>query len=486
VALTSIYAIYHLSQRAGRRPPTSSAAYQLFAAFTDLAVLPMYTFGCLAVINHSSGWTTLLSNQSLTVYLVPAEYYTLISTGGMHLFSLCISLWLGLMFRRIANMPPDMNPLEDHLTARHKRNRSSVATSYSAMSENSKRLSTPLENRRRSGAPYEKLSRPPSIPFMHTRTGSQVSVVSSKYDLPSRTYQVEPSNSPRTSIASPADLKRLSKPASNRGSYTEIPLHETGAYTSRPSSVVEPMDGPPTRTAKFTEAWYASESLIHRTQQRQRAMNAAATSASASKNRTYEALDQLYNDESDGGSDQENAMRPDPADVSDLDDDSMIGSSIHPNPLRSNPTPVSSVSSLSTPSVPAHTSAKVPRVKTPFSSYRGPALSEVSLNSRSASGSQDITEQKPGMLAAPVGSGMDRYRNSSIQGESDFFAKPYGELRAGTPPVIVGGGRQVSSGNDYDLGSSGQGNHRRNVSGKVAEEGKIQKRYSRYSVLNKD
>jgi uncharacterized membrane protein len=44
------------------------------------------------------------------------------------------------------------------------------------------------------------------------------------------------------------------------------------------------------------------------------------------------------------------------------------------------------------------------------------------------------------MLAAPVGSDVDRNRASSIQAEDDFFAKPYGELKAATPPIIVGGG----------------------------------------------
>ncbi|KAI0132349.1 hypothetical protein BJ170DRAFT_592311 [Xylariales sp. AK1849] len=484
VAINSVYGIWHLSRPAGGRTPTSSAAYQLFAAFTDLAVLPFYAFGALQLVHHRSEWTTLLSAQSITEnYLVPAEYYTLIGAGGLHVVSLGISLWLGLIFRRIANMPPDMNPLEAHLTARHKRNKSSVSTSYTAMSESSKRLSTPLEERRRSGAPYETLSRPPSIPFMHTRSGSRDSVVSSKHDLPSRQYQIQPDNSPRSSVASAAELKRLSKPASKRGNYTEIPLHETGMSPSRPGSLNEIANASPTRAAKFTEAWYTSESLINRTQQRQRAMNAANASASASKTRAYEAVNQQY-DVSDDDSDQENDMRPDPADVSDLDS-SIMGTSMHPNPLRSNPTPSSSTLSSTPPSVPPHVGARLPRAKTPYYSPRGSALSEVSLNSRSVSGSQDITDQMSGRLVAAAGSAMDKSRNSSIQGDDGFYSKPYGELKAATPPIVVGFGRQVSSGNDYDLGG-GYGKYRRNVSGKIAEEGMAGNRYSRYSVLNDD
>ncbi|KAI1849948.1 hypothetical protein JX266_004327 [Neoarthrinium moseri] len=485
-AIASVYAIWHLSRSAGSRTPASSAAYQLFAAFTDVAILIFYVYGGLSVVNHGTEWGTLLYNETLVAYFVPAYYYTLIGAGGLHVVSLLISLWLGLMFRRITNMPPDMNPLEDHLTARHKRNKSSIATSY--MTESSRRLSTPLEERRRSGAPYETLSRPPSIPFMHTRSNSRDSFVSSKGDLPSRQYQVEPSNSPRNSVASAAELKRLSKPASNRGSYTEIPLHETGS--PRHSNGIDSPNASPTRVGKFTESWYASESLINRTQQRQRAMNAAATSANASKSRAYEAVSQQYDDVSDDDSDRENNMRPDLDDMAYLAD-SITGNGSHPNPLRSNPTPVSSVGSSEVssvaPPVPSHGVSGGPRSKTPYYP-RVSALGEISSNRRSVSGSQDITDQKPGMLAAPVGAGMGRNRDSSIQPEDAFYSKPYGDLKPATPPIMVGTGRQVSSGNDYDLGSApgAYGKYRRNVSGKAAEEGMAGKRYSRYSVLNDD
>lgn len=511
VAMFCVYAIYHLSQAPGARPPASSAAYQLFSAFTDLAVLPLYTFGGMAVVNHGTEWANLIGKDELSGYFVAAAYYTLIVSGGLHVVSLSISLWLGLMFRRISNMPPDMNPLEDHLTARHKRNKSSIATSY--MSENAKRLSTPLEDHRRSGAPYANdLSRPPSIPFMHTRSNSQDSMASMKrdsyVDLPSRQYQIVPGNSPRNSVASAGDPRRLSKPPgpSHRGSYTEIPLQDTSANRmSRPESDApeSPSDfnPSPTRPARFTEAWYASESLINRTQERARKEREA--SKNASKAGAYEAVNQRYNlaDSDAEDSDQENAgnrmMRPDPMDVSDFEDDMMNGNSMHPNPLRCNPTP--SMSSLSTsvlgppPKPPAHgntNSASLLRTKTPYHPQRGSALTEIPLNSRIVSGSQDITEQQQqpkGGLTVP-GTWQGRNRDSSIQPEEGmFYAKAYGDLKAATPPLMVGNPRQVSSGNDYDLGAAGGGKYRRNVSGKMAEEGRAgNKGYSRYSILNDD
>lgn len=534
VAISCVYAIWHFIRPANARPPASSAAYQLFAGVMDLAVVPLYAFGVISVVNYGATWKLIVTaSPELTDALIQSERYLLLSAGGLHVVSLGISIYLGLMFRRIATMPPDMNPLESHLTSRvnqHKRNKSSVATSYTAVSDdtNSKRLSTPLENYRNSGAGYEDLSRPPSIPFMHTRTGSRDSYASSKRDsradLPSRQYQITPGNSPRNSVA---DMKRMSgmsgltistSRTAQRGNYTEVPLHETGVSTptsSRPSSGVtlapmpspsaqQPINASPTRVAKFTEAWYASESLINRTQERQRAMNAAERQRQR-ESRKYEALNQRYNfddnSEDDRDSDRENNYDVIGPDYSDIEDDGAPSSPInvtahlHPNPLRLNPVPA-------TPPKDNAAAAIAGRQKTPFQ-HSGEALSEVNLNDRRVSGSQDITDQPTSGVTSfwrrstlgrnSANKPNPRNRNSSIQPDGDFYSKPYGELKPATPPIMMGtggnvsggGGRQVSSGNDFgDLGSGTS--YRRNVSGKIAEEGLAGKRYSRYSILNDD
>lgn len=492
----------------------------------DLAVIPLYCFGVMAVINHRAEWKLVFAAASpqATEFIITAEYYALICAAGLHAVSLCTSCWLGLMFKRIASMPPDMNPLESHLTSRvkqHKRNKSSVATSYTTLSEDSKRMSTPLENYRSSGAAYEDLSRPPSIPFMHTRSGSRDSFASkrdSRSDLPSRQYQVTPGNSPRDSVAgSLADLKRLSTPRlAQRGSYTEVPLHETNVASpspspSRPSSVTiapsphQPHNASPTRIAKFTEAWYASESLINRTQERNRAVNAEERRKSR-QSQQYEAVNQRYdfNDSDEDDSDRENMMRPGDSDAEDPQSSPInVSGQMHPNPLRLHPVPTQ------TPEITTPTKDVASRQKTPFrlSAQRDStgALSEISLNDRRVSGSQDITDLQaqttPTSLnrqstaksfwRRSLGGGVGRgIRNSSIQPDADFSAKSYGELKPATPPVMIGTvnekkGRQVSSGNDYaDLGAGNA--WRRNVSGKVAEEGLAGNRYSRYSILNDD
>ncbi|KXJ92299.1 hypothetical protein Micbo1qcDRAFT_195198 [Microdochium bolleyi] len=575
VAVCSAYAVWHHARPARARPPASSAAYQLFAGITDCAVLPLYAYGMLAVTNHSSEWDTLIGNKDYLRYFIVSEYWTLMGAGALHVISLLISVYLGLMFRRIASMPPDMNPLEGNLTSRmHKRNKSSVTT---ISNDSVHRLSTPLEGHRRSGAPYETLSRPPSVPFMHTRQNSGDSSASSKRDsrtdLPSRQYQIPAGNTSRHSIATFTTARTQAPPSrgsAHRGNYSEIPLHETGGRPKSMAAAAEPLahqpiNASPTRVARFTESWYASDSLVGRTQQRQRAANSAEREKeqqSNHRNRAYETLTQRYDDNTNnhGGSgnysDDENwqsdrdhdMMRPDPMDdVSDIEDDSEVyrrqgGSPINASarmslhdpvhPLRSHPSGM--VAQITTNPTTTTTSASSnnnnnrtpPRQKTPFRNTRDSdvsALSEVDLNSRRVSGGvgsngQDIADAKSysalsigkrySQKILGVGGGKNsnnnspKDRTSSIQADNDFFfaSKPYGDLRPGTPPVMISvdssagsagsGGRQVSSGNDYDLGVSSHNNrgYRRHVSGKAAEEGMAGggaagRPYSRYSIL---
>ncbi|KAI1826005.1 hypothetical protein F4861DRAFT_146598 [Xylaria intraflava] len=496
IIICCAYAILHLSRPARARPPASSAAYQLFAGITDLAVLPFYAFGAVTTFRDGSSWETILKNSTSLPIFIKIEYYGLISASALHALSFGISLYLGLMFKRIADMPPDMNPLESNLTSRqHKRNKSSVASDYTLVSESTKRLSTPLEGHHPSGAAYEDLSRPPSVPFMHTRSGSRDSFTSSKRDsrgdLPSRQYQITPGNSPRNShMGSPADQKRLSHDKSAQaGSYVRVPRHETDSpSSSRPGSAVvdtQAKTSSPMRVAKFTEAWYASESLINRTQKRQRAMNASERAA-AQRTKAYEALTQRYGD-GDSESDLENVMQPE--DISDLEDDDgpiNVTDKLRPDPLRLNPTS----------SQQANGSGLRQNAR-----HSHPALTEISMNRRSVSGSEDIADAKPAQAPARRPTILETWgrakgsRNFSFQRDDQFYSKPYGELRSATPPIMYGGeqkgrkgaeGRQVSSGNDYDLSSTANLGYRRKASGRAAEEGMAgpAARHLQYDVLD--
>ncbi|KKY37522.1 hypothetical protein UCDDA912_g02411 [Diaporthe ampelina] len=437
VLIHCVYGILHLARPAGARPPGSSAGYQIFSVISDLTALPLYAFGALSVHNSSTEWATLLNPQSLMDYFLPSLYYALISGGAMHLLSMCIGIWLALKFKQIARMPPDCNPLEDNLTSRqHKRNKSSMTAASTFATEDEKRLSTPIDGRRSFGSA----------------------------DFPTRQYQITPGNSPKNSprnSATAEDLKRM--------------------------------------PAKFTESWYASESLINRTQERNRAINAAERAAEKKKMVLgYESLSHPYDTrDSDSESDYEDGrnggahgyrglMSPGADELDENDGD--LGSQ-HPNPLRSNP------------SLANFAQASGKQSRRPISDNpiirKSSALSEIDLNDQRVSGNKqagkkaggDITDEKSarsyGGLKASLSkrytwAGGARNRNSSIQPESDFYSKPYGELKSATPPVIIGSDRQVSSGNDLDLSGAGGGEAakryfsfgKRNVSGKVAEEGR--------------
>ncbi|KAK0743574.1 hypothetical protein B0T18DRAFT_371521 [Schizothecium vesticola] len=443
--LHSLYGIWHMSKPAGSRPPGSSAAYHVFAGVSDLCILPLYAYGVITTRNQDSSaehrWSVLISDKSVLTFFVPSVYYGLIVAAGLHLLSLAISLWLGFMFKRISSMPPDMNPLEAHLTSRrgaHKRGKSSVAsTIYGDKSVNGSSLHpTTISS--------SDLPRPRSIPFTHTRHESQPTSLysrDSRLDLPSRQYQIEPGNSPRNSIADLA-THRLSTPTTSSRPLSSYSSHRPPTSTV-PSHRVTETTPPPTpqpRSAKFTETWYATESLVNRTHERARA---------PPTNPTYEPLSQPYDVSLDSDSEPE-TTRPRP----------------HPNPLASHPS-YDHVSTEYNPS--AGASAPPPRARTPFSRLRNSVLSAVSLNDhRVSGGGQDLGD----------GAGSGRNRDSSIGLDSEFYAKPYGQLKPGTPPIMVGGSgagaeRVVSSGNDYDLGAGGGGMFgRRGVSGKIVEEGR--------------
>ncbi len=567
--------MYHLSRPAGYRTPASSSAYQAFSAFSDVCVLPLYAYGALAAHNNSGSWTTLLSNDKVLPYLITSFYYTLIGAGGLHLLTLTVAFWLAIKFRQIAQMPPDLNPLADRYTTRtkkyeeraakqqlkqqHARNKSSIATAdtyetlYSL--DNDKGL----------------LSRPPSVPFLHTRMGSQVSMESRdpRLALPS---QNSPANSSRISFTSMKRAPATGTPNSGRGEYAEIPLND-GGYSSAPSSRTSYHGGANSgsgspasarglgtsngvksgaggRQTAFTENWYASDSVPNLTQQRNRALNTMVLNASG-KRRNYAMVNQSYDfHDSDVEASDSETVRHHAGSKNSLNDENVRydnydyngEDSNHPNPLRSNPLnkrpktpfynpdlarvlgrPLSTAPSMSSS---VHTS-------TTHSSILG----EVPLNDRRVSGgyTADITDairegggESGNSPSKNAGRGLTaaslmppaqiqpksmverqptkrwtwapRNRDSSIQPDEEFFSKPYGELKSATPPIIVGedlasgdkGARQVSSGNDYDLGSNrylGYGDKdgmpstfgRRNVSGKIAEEGRA---YSRYSTLN--
>ncbi|GIJ98469.1 hypothetical protein Aspvir_000586 [Aspergillus viridinutans] len=166
--LHTLYGIYHLCRSPVTRPAGSQASYMVFAATLDLGLVPYYVFSAYIaykqITNNAYHWSTLLSaDTSITDKIAHSTFILSIANGSFHLISLCISVWLALIFRQISQLPPDLNPLEDNLTARpHKRNKSEINEKH--LSQSTVASATSME---------EPLIGPARhVPFMHTRNQS--------------------------------------------------------------------------------------------------------------------------------------------------------------------------------------------------------------------------------------------------------------------------------------------------------------------------
>ncbi|MCJ1481970.1 hypothetical protein MMC06_002131 [Schaereria dolodes] len=180
-------------------------------------------------------WQTLFRNDTDTYKITFSLFLLGIVNGSLHLVCLTISLYLAIIFRKIAQLPPDLNPLEDNLTSRHKRNKSSLSTTQTTTNRDS-HLSDPL------------IGPPRVVPFMHTRTESSTSLSSperrlpnsnraSRTDLPSQIYQQPPSQR-----ASRADVANFSTPHSPTKRSTMYA--DSRPASARPSSTRPPSTRP--------------------------------------------------------------------------------------------------------------------------------------------------------------------------------------------------------------------------------------------------
>lgn len=168
-----LYAVTHLCRGAASRPPASTASYMFFAGILDIGLIPFFAFS--AVMANSDyttnvyGWSTLFADDDASHKLIYAFYLISVVEAGLFAVSLGLDVYLTIVFRKIAKMPPDMNPLEDNLTARpsgkHKRNKSEMVFEkhLSASTLASQRMSTMSE---------DNLISNKRIPFTHTRTDS--------------------------------------------------------------------------------------------------------------------------------------------------------------------------------------------------------------------------------------------------------------------------------------------------------------------------
>jgi hypothetical protein len=166
--LHTVYAVFHLARGPTSRTAGSTASYMIFAAMVDTGLIPFWVFS--AWVAHADytkneyGWSTLFNDSDLSYKIIYAFFLLSCIEGGLMAVSLLLDIYLGVKFRQISKLPPDMNPLEPNLTSRHKHNKSEIT-------EKNMRSSGLVAAKRESQASSFK-----RVPFIHTRTDSADSV----------------------------------------------------------------------------------------------------------------------------------------------------------------------------------------------------------------------------------------------------------------------------------------------------------------------
>ncbi|KAL8864254.1 MAG: hypothetical protein Q9174_007416, partial [Haloplaca sp. 1 TL-2023] len=171
-------------------------------------------------------WASLMMFDTATTKILYTTYLVSVVNGTLHLVSLMVSIYLTIIFRKIAKLPPDMNPLEDNLTSRHKRNKSEMTDNRTS------KTSTAISSKRDSRVEEPLIAPTRSVPFMHTRNESSVDI----NNVPHPNFSPRVS---RTNISAPFH----DQAASNRNSradlqhqsfYSQPPSQQTSQTTFKP------------------------------------------------------------------------------------------------------------------------------------------------------------------------------------------------------------------------------------------------------------
>lgn len=164
-------------------------------------------------------WRTFFPTDEETDKVLQTTWLIATAVGALHIASLVLDLYLVVVFRKIARLPPDMNPLEDNLTSRRKNKHKYKDSTASAtpLTQEEKRLSaqssnTMVGNRNSQNDPLIADGGIPSpdrkaMSFMHTRGNSDM------------TYSPHTPNSAKHSRER---FSMYSQPAPNRQSRSEL------------------------------------------------------------------------------------------------------------------------------------------------------------------------------------------------------------------------------------------------------------------------
>ncbi|KAF2222808.1 hypothetical protein BDZ85DRAFT_262502 [Elsinoe ampelina] len=215
-AILCLYAIYHLFRPAHCRPAGSSASYHFFALCMDGGLIPFYVYTAMfsysnymQVPGTEGRWRTFFDNDDATNKVLWTAFLTSCTVGGMHVLSMILDVLLLIWFRKISNLPPDMNPLDVAAkVSKHKHKSSELSTStmsteHKHFSTDSLAKSVPSPQYRQIPFSHSRLDSDPTF-NAHTLESARLSRVGGSPSRPNSFYAHSPSaRGSRTSIPVP-------------------------------------------------------------------------------------------------------------------------------------------------------------------------------------------------------------------------------------------------------------------------------------------
>ncbi|PWW73002.1 hypothetical protein C7212DRAFT_366231 [Tuber magnatum] len=238
-----VYSIYHLSGSYRVRTPSSTVGYYLFATTVDLAIISFYSF--IAVLSwrqHSLGaemdWATIFTKDGSDEKIILAVFLDACVSGGLTVISVTFSIYLILTFRRLANLPPDMNPFLEPKGSLTRKPAKRLSASTISIQKSIPFAAT------RHPAPIDIPSPRESMRFSYPQAASTASPRASVMSEASRYSAISLNDSPRNSrdmprysqIESPNSSPRSSKKKTYAPLQANSPKRSSGLRDSRATS----------------------------------------------------------------------------------------------------------------------------------------------------------------------------------------------------------------------------------------------------------
>lgn len=172
----------------------------------DTCLIPLYVYVTLAIANNrtlpvpeyqASGnivpgdwrFTSVFSTQKATDLLLFCIFIGAPILAGLHLICCGMDIYLIMTFRHISKLPPDMNPLEDNLTRRERKHKYKDSDIINDLTDAEKKRLAHISGSTLSVGNQSRLSvnsksdnGDRTVPFNHSRTGSKVSLAFSPHN----------------------------------------------------------------------------------------------------------------------------------------------------------------------------------------------------------------------------------------------------------------------------------------------------------------